>query len=190
MGVTKEFATVVASHDFDPATLGLNRAKSRALLVLKGDEFRVFSMPNREWWGARCTANDNIGYIPAAYVEAKSDMDVAAIAAIAREVKINAKAKQTGNDTTTQELGNILQVRQQGGAGPIKAKKKQFKDDDDGVSPELQKLLARRNKIIEEDEQAKEKYAAEPEFLKVSLKKTEATPSDENDEADGNSEGS
>jgi len=113
-------------------------------------------------------------------------MDVAAIAAIAREVKINAKAKQTGNDTTSQELGNILQVRQQGGGGPIKPKKKQFKDEDDGMSSELQKLLARRNKIIEEDEEAKEKRAAEPEFLKVSLKKT----SDENDEADGNSEGS
>ena len=41
-------------------------------------------------------------------------------------------------------------MRQQGGGGPIKPKKKQFKDEDDGMSSELQKLLARRNKIIEE----------------------------------------
>ena len=26
-------------------------------------------MPNREWWGARSVHNDNIGYIPAAYVK-------------------------------------------------------------------------------------------------------------------------
>ena len=31
-----EFATVVATHDFDPGTLGLNRAKSRTLLIYKG----------------------------------------------------------------------------------------------------------------------------------------------------------
>jgi len=100
-------------------------------------------------------------------------MDVAAIAAIAKEVKINAKAKQTGNDKTSTELGNILTSRQQGTGAPIKPRKQTKEEDpDSGVSTELQKLLAKRNKIIEEDEQLKEKTAAEPEFFKVSLKKT------------------
>eukprot|EP00116_Pleurobrachia_bachei_P017838 sb/3478100/ len=95
-------------------------------------------------------------------------MDVSAIAAIAKEVRINAKAKETGNDKATTELGNILQSRQSGTGAPIKQKKV----IDDGMSPELQALLAKRNKIIEEDEEQKEVEDAKPEFHKISLKKT------------------
>eukprot|EP00116_Pleurobrachia_bachei_P015860 sb/3476122/ len=112
-------------------------------------------------------------------------MDVSAIAAIAKEVRINAKAKETGNDKATlvslstfygplgsprtlTELGNILQSRQSGTGAPIKQKKV----IDDGMSPELQALLAKRNKIIEEDEEKKEAEDAKPEFHKINLKKT------------------
>ena len=43
----QEFATVIATHDFDPAALGLNRAKSRTLLVFKGN-FKI---------NTKCTMN-------------------------------------------------------------------------------------------------------------------------------------
>ncbi|KAL5258314.1 hypothetical protein ACHWQZ_G008968 [Mnemiopsis leidyi] len=162
-----EFATVIATHDFDPGTMGLNRAKSRTLLVYKGDKFKVFSMPNREWWGARSVHNDSIGYIPAAYVKPFTDMDIAAIAAIAKEVKINAKAKQTGNDKKTTELSNILSARQKGTAGPIKPRKEHKQDPNDGMSSELQKMLAKRNKIIEEDEESRNKEENRPELFKA-----------------------
>merc|ERR1719318_1155448 len=103
-------------------------------------------------------------------------MDVAALAAIAKEVKINARAKQTSNDKATTELGNILSARQQGGGGPIKPKKQHKEEANNGMSSELQKLLAKRNKIIEEDEQQKVTEAAVPEFQKLALKKQTAPP--------------
>ncbi|XP_063680219.1 uncharacterized protein LOC134815597 isoform X2 [Bolinopsis microptera] len=174
-----KFATVVATHDFDPGTLGLNRAKSRTLLVYKGDKFKVFSIPNREWWGARCLGNDTIGYIPSAYVKPISDMDIAAIAAIAKEVKINARAKQTATDKKSTELSNVLAARQKGTAGPIKQRKEHKVDPNDGMSSELQKMLAKRNKIIEEDEEVRTKETNRPELFKAMKHRNIAIAQDE-----------
>ena len=48
------------------------------------------------------------------------------------------------------ELSNVLAARQKGVAGPIKPRKEHKQDPNDGMSSELQKMLAKRNKIIEE----------------------------------------
>ena len=38
------------------------------LTLFSGDQFSVFNVGNREWWGARAHLNNVIGYIPSAYV--------------------------------------------------------------------------------------------------------------------------
>jgi hypothetical protein len=44
----------------------------------------------------------------------------------------------------------VLAARQKGVAGPIKPRKEHKQNSNDGMSSELQKMLAKRNKIIEE----------------------------------------
>jgi len=193
----KEFAEVEAFHDFNPSVMGLNRAKSRALMVMKGDCFKVFKIESREWWGVRCLQSDQIGYVPSSYMRPKdiadSDaiaerlalwqaaMDAAALAELTREVKITQKAKQTGQDAPNQEMSRILEKRKEGGS--IKTVKPPPLEDS-GMSSELQAMLKKRTRIIEEDELAKESAAAEPEFMKVSLKKTGAESEDKENAED------
>lgn len=38
----KEFAEVEALYDFNPSAMGLNRAKSKTLMVIKGDYVLAF----------------------------------------------------------------------------------------------------------------------------------------------------